>query len=204
MSKKRRKKGALVLLCIMIIVCVILYLILFHLSSSEAKVVDEIKGYGYTLDDRDTQLMRDTFNELKLELDKSEIDYKKYAEYLSQLFIIDLYTIDNKVNKYDVGGTEYIYPEHISNYKLKVEDTLYRYLEENSSRKDKMPVVSEITLKGIKEDTYEYNDNKYDSYILELAWEYEKDLGYDKAGIITVIKADNKLYVSEYTTEVSE
>ena len=204
MSKRRRKKGAFVLISILILVCIVLYLILFHFIKAETKIIDEIKKYGYTLDDRDTQLMQGIFSSLKDELNKSEVDYEKYAEYLSELFIVDLYTIDNKLNKYDVGGAEYVHPDHVNNYILKVEDTMYRYLEESTTRKDKMPEVSKISVKEINEDSYTYGEKNYDAYVVTLNWEYQKDLGYDKQGIITLINDKDKLYVVEYIPEVIE
>lgn len=204
MSKRRKKKGIAVIIAILIIACLILYLILFCFGKETSKVVDEIEKYGYTLDNRDTKLMQDIFNELKNELDETAVDYEKYAELLSEYFIVDLYTMDNKLNKYDVGGVECIHPDHVTNYKLKVEDTLYRYLEENSSRKEQMPEVTNIKVDNITTSTYKYNDSEYDAYIVELSWEYKKDLGYDESGNITLIKIDNKLYVAEYTTEVSQ
>ena len=36
--------------------------------------------------------------------------------------------MNNKINKYDIGGIEYVYPSGVDNYKLKLTDTLYKYL----------------------------------------------------------------------------
>lgn len=204
MSKRRKKKGIVAIIAILIIACLILYLILFCFDKDTSKIVDEITKYGYTLDNRDTKLMQDIFDELKSELNETNVDYEKYAELLSKYFIADLYTIDNKLNKYDVGGVECIHPDHVTNYKLKVEDTLYRYLEENSSRKEQMPEVTAINIDKVNTSTYKYIDSEYESYDVELSWEYKKDLGYDDSGNITLMKIDNKLYVVEYTTEVSQ
>ena len=38
----------------------------------------------------------------------------------------------------------------------------------------------------------------YEAYKVSLNWEYEKDNKYDKKGIVTLIKKDNKLYVVTY------
>ena len=204
MSKKRKKRGVVILISVLVIACTVLYFILYQLGKDDTKVVDEIKKFGYTLDDRDTELMKTVFGELKDELNKSDVNNKKYAELLSKLFIIDLYTIDNKKNKYDVGGTEYIYPEHVSNYKLKVEDTLYRYLEEDSSRKSTMPEVSKIDLSDVFEIEYTYKEQVYKAYRVVLNWEYKKDLGYDKQATVIVVNIEDKLYIAEYAPEVSE
>ena len=206
MSKKRRKKKAIITLFFIIIMfSVILYFLLFKLKSKDSIAIAEIKNYGYTLEKRDTKLMQDTFYSLNEVLEKSEIDYEKYAEYLSKLFIIDLYTLNNKNSKYDVGGVEYIYSSHRDNYQLKVQDTLYKYLEEKSVRKQKLPIVSEINVSNIENsETYTANEVKYEAYSLNVKWQYEKDLGYDNAGNIILIKVDNMLYIAEFTPEVDE
>ncbi|MBE6155621.1 MAG: hypothetical protein E7164_02555 [Firmicutes bacterium] len=203
MSKKR-KKGVLVLITLLLIVIILILISTFWFGKNEMKIVDEISKYGYTLDERDTQLMKDIFNKLKSELDKKEINFEKYAEYLSELFIIDLYTLDNKVNKYDVGGVEYIHPNHVQNYQLKVGDTLYRYLEDSSSRKAKMPQVSEIALIDILPTRYTYLEKEYEAFSVKLRWDYVEDLGYDETGTVIVMNIEGKLYVSEYSTEVEE
>jgi len=206
MSKKRRKKGVIILLVILAVLALLLYLFLFK-GTTKSKVIDEIKEYGYTLDDRDTELMKANFEGLKEELLKEEINYEKYGEYLSKLFIVDLYTMNNKLNKYDVGGVEYIYPEHRDNFKLKVEDTLYKYLEDLSTRKKRSetPEVKSIKIESITEASYLFNKKEYDAYEVEVNWDYVKDYGYDESGKIILIRIKDKLYIAEYTPEeVSE
>ncbi|MBQ6840694.1 MAG: hypothetical protein IJO63_01070 [Bacilli bacterium] len=204
MSKRKKKKGLIALLCIMIVACVVIYLIIANIGKSSSKVVDEIASYGYTLDNRDTELMQDVFNKLKKELNEEDVNYEKYAEYLSELFIIDLYTLDNKLNKYDVGGAEYIYPDHKANFKLKVGDTLYRYLEDESDRKQKLPEVSEITVNEIEETTFKYQENEYEAYNIVVDWKYKNDLGYDTSAKVVLFKVEDKLFIAEFTPEVSE
>ena len=206
MHRRKRKKLAIVILfLILIIFGTVLYFLLFKIKGYNNNTVAEIKDYDYTLEKRDTQLMQDIFYNLSETLKKDEIDYEKYAEYLSELFIVDLYTLDNKKTKYDVGGVEYIYPSHRDNYKLKVQDTLYNYLEEKSGRKQKLPIVSEIAVSSISvAEKYNMGEESYDAYKLDIKWDYVVDLGYDKVGSITLIKIDNKLFVAEFTPEVNE
>ena len=158
---------------------------------------DEIKEYGYTLEKRDNDNFRQTFKELKKELKKDNIDYENYAKLLTKLYIIDLYTIDNKENTYDIGGTEYIIDEAKENYETKIKDTLYKYIEDNSknNRQQELPTVKEVNIEEITKDVYKYNEQNYDSYIVKTSVEYEKDLGYDKKIIVTIIKKDKKLYI---------
>lgn len=199
---RRKYKILLGITFFLIILCLIIYLAVTFIPKARVnnyKEIDEIKGYDYVLEDRDTLVLQENFHKLKEVLTSSSIDYKLYAEYLSKLFIIDLFTMDNKDSKYDIGGTEYVYPEVLENYELNVTDTLYKYLEsKQNSKRDKYPIVSKIDLLSIEEGSYTYNKNEYKSYIVSLEWDYEEDLGYYNKGEVTVIEKDNHLYVVSF------
>lgn len=214
MSKKKKemKNGTRVTLFTVIIIVVIAligfaaYKILVPSNNEPPKKEEQknevsIDGYGITLDDFDTDLYREEYNILKDNLLGEEIDCKAYAESVAKLFIIDLYTIKNKVNKYEVGGLDFVYPEGRENYKNNVTDTIYKYVEDNTenNRKQQLPVVSSVEITKTTEKKYkiESEDKSYDAYIFDLDWKYSVDLGYDKTGEVTVIKKDNKMYVVE-------
>lgn len=201
---KKKYKIALILIIILIIIVTLFMALKFFLKNEPAepvKVVDSIENFSYTLDDRDTELMKNTYNELK-EVLNNDIDYEKYAELLAKLFVIDLFTMNNKVNRYDVGSTEYVYPDSVDNFKTNVEDTIYKTMENNSNgkRKQDLPEVKSITLEEITEDTYEIGEETYDSYVVSLSWEYVTDYGYDDTATITLIELNDQLYVTEYVT----
>ena len=201
---KKKYKIALILIIILIIIVTLFMALKFFLKNEPAepvKVVDSIENFSYTLDDRDTELMKNTYNELK-EVLNNDIDYEKYAELLAKLFVIDLFTMNNKVNRYDVGSTEYVYPDSVDNFKTNVEDTIYKTMENiyNGKRKLDLPVVNSITLEKITEDTYEIGEETYDSYVVSLSWEYVTDYGYDDTATITLIELNDQLYVTEYVT----
>lgn len=213
MSKK--KKVILIILALLIVVGigVILFLYKGQITETVTKkkdkaIVDKIKGYDYILEKRDTKLFKDNFYKLKEVLSEKNVNYKKYAEYLSKLYIIDLYTITNKKSKYDVGGSEYVLDSARENYELKVRDTLYKYVEDKSNnRTQNLPEVSSIKLKDIKESEFELGKKeeskestageKYDAYEVDLTFDYKEDLGYDTKAKVILIKKDNKLYVVE-------
>lgn len=201
---KKKYKIALILIIILIIIVTLFMALKFFLKNEPAepvKVVDSIENFSYTLDDRDTELMKNTYNELK-EVLNNDIDYEKYAELLAKLFVIDLFTMNNKVNRYDVGSTEYVYPDSVDNFKTNVEDTIYKTMENNSNgkRKQDLPEVKSITLEEITEDTYEIGEETYDSYVVSLSWKYVTDYGYDDTATITLIELNDQLYVTEYVT----
>jgi len=206
---KKKYKRILIIILIVVLLAIIsfvIYKILLNNKTEEevVNVVDSISEYGYNLDDRDTELMKSVYEELKNILNSDEIDYELYASALARLFVIDLFTMDNKINKYDVGGSEYVYPDALENFKLNVEDTLYKHMENNSSgkRKQELPEVSSIEVLSNETDEYTIGENSFDSYIVNLSWQYVSDLGYDNNALITLINLDNKLYVVEY--EVGE
>lgn len=160
--------------------------------------VNIIKKYNYKLEDRDNTLFKTEYDALKKVLSSEEIDYSKYAEALAKLYIIDLYTINNKQNTYDVGSVEYVYPAIKENFELKVKDTLYKYIEnDNGSRTQKLPEVSSIVVDEITEGSIIYQDKTMPSYDVKLSWEYIEDLGYDKTAELILVKEDNKLYILE-------
>ena len=138
--------------------------------------------------------------ELKNILKEREIDYKEYAKVLAKLFVIDLFTMDNKINKYDVACLEYVYPDNLENFKTNVEDTIYKLMEDNTygKRTEKLSIVNNVEITNEEESTFKINEEEVPSYVVTLNWTYDKDLGYDKNATITMIKKDKKLYVVEY------
>ncbi len=168
----------------------------------EIKKLDTIEGYGYNLEDRDTVLFRENFEKLRDVLKQTPMDYLEYAKRLGTLYIIDLYTISNKVNQYDVGGSEYVYESKRDNYELKVKNTLYKYVEDNTygKRIQFLPEVASIDVVDVKEEKVKIGDQEYDGYSLSLTWEYVKDLGYDKKCTLKLAKIDDKLYVINQST----
>lgn len=202
---KKKYKRLIILFVVIALLAIGCFLIFKMLKKDDVQenvnVVDSISEYGYNLDDRDTELMKSTYEELKNILNSDEIDYEKYADTLARLFVIDLFTMNNKINKYDVGGTEYVYPDAIENFKLNVEDTIYKHMENNSSgkRKQNLPEVSSIDVLSAEVGEYTIGDtDTFDAYIVDLAWEYASDLGYDDNATVTLVKMEDKLYVVEY------
>lgn len=201
-----KKKYKYPLLLLILVIIVIVGLILFKLFFSKdkvknnVKVIDSIVDFSYTLDERDTKLMKDTYEELKNILKEREIDYDEYAKVLAKLFVIDLFTMDNKINKYDVACLEYVYPDNLENFKTNVEDTIYKLMEDNTygKRTEKLSIVNSVEITNEEESTFKINEEEVPSYVVTLNWTYDKDLGYDKNAKITMIRKDKKLYVVEY------
>lgn len=198
------KKKVILFLCILIFVYAAggtIYYIATREKKDDKPIVtnkDTIKGYDYTLKSNATKLYEDEFKALKANLE-GDINYDEYAVSVAKLFVIDLYTINNKINKYDTGGASFVYPDGRDNYKLNVQDTIYKYVEDNTNgkRTQNLPEVSSVIVKDSKKDTYKIGDNSFAAYKINLEWSYVQDLGYDKTGEIILIKKERNIYVVE-------
>lgn len=198
------KKKVILFFCILIFVYAVggtIYYIATREKKDDKPIVtnkDTIKGYDYTLKSNATKLYEDEFKALKANLE-GDINYDEYAVSVAKLFVIDLYTINNKINKYDTGGVSFVYPDGRDNYKLNVQDTIYKYVEDNTNgkRTQNLPEVSSVIVKDSKKDTYKIGDNSFEAYKINLEWSYVQDLGYDKTGEIILIKKDKNIYVVE-------
>ena len=205
----KKYKIPLIILLVLIIVCVCLLIFKkFVYDKADKKptvtssIVDNMESYGYSLDDRDTKLYKNSYYELKNILDVEEIDYEKYGQKIAELFVIDLFTISNKINKYDVGGLDFLYDSEKEMFKNKVMDTIYEDVEDNSydTREQKLPTVSTVEVVDVKDKKYELNEEKeLDAYEYTLEIQYKEDLGYDEKATVIVVKDDNKMYVAKYT-----
>lgn len=168
-------------------------------DNAPQKNVVSIEGYGIHYDETDSNLYKEEYEKLKANLTSSEINYDEYAESVAKMFIIDLYTIKNKSNKYDVGGVDFVYPDGVQNYRTNVTDTIYKYVEDNSQgkRKQSLPVVESIEVKSSKKSDFTIGETKYEATKFDLTWTYAEDLGYDSSGEVIVIKKDQYMYVVE-------
>ncbi len=201
--KKQIKKSVIIIIIFTILVSIGLYFLLFSKTTGGLLVrsKDKTAKFDYTLDKDNTNLMKENFKELKDILANDNINYEDYAKSLSKLFIIDLYTIDNKKSMYDVGSLEYVYDQ--DNFKIRCQNTLYKDLKDKSTRKNnEYPVVESINIDNFEKGEFTYNDNNYESYVVTLSWNYKKDLGYDDNGTVTIIKIEDKLYVVQYEGDV--
>ena len=161
------------------------------------KEIRSLKLYGYNLKDRDSELFSTNFKELEKVLNEDNIDYSKYAELLSKLFVIDVFTLNNKLTSTDIGGLDYLHKNLRDNFKENLGASLYKNVESNldGTRTQKLPEVSSVNVIEIKETKYTYNKEEYEGYLVKLSWEYVEDLGYEKSIELTLIRDNGKLYI---------
>lgn len=208
--KKKLSKNKMFYFIMIILIAIVLiitgikaYKEFFAKSKEENVVVkeelDKIDLFAYTLDDHDTKLYGEYFEELKTILNEEKIDYEKYASSIVKLFVTDFYSLDAKLTSGDFGGLEFIHPELKDNFMLNAGDTIYNHIKTNidGNRKQDLPMVKSVTIDSVKQSIYTYNEKDYDSYVVSASWEYEKDMGYESEGEFTLIEYENKLYIVE-------
>ena len=121
-----------------------------------ATVENEIPEYGYTLKSTRNDRYKKMFQELKDILDKKEVDEKAYLEQISKMFIMDFYTLDDKLANTDVGGIDFVHTDAKTNFLEKSEDTVYKYLESDiyGNRKQTLPEITDVTVENIENIEY--------------------------------------------------
>ena len=210
--RKRYKIGLIVIGVLLVLVIGVGVLKIFFSKEEEkvdanvSNVISNISDYGYTLDDRDTDYMKEVFAELEDILNADTVDYTSYANTLAKLFVIDFYTLDNKINKYDVGSLEYILSSKVDMFRQKAVDTVYRDIIDNTyrDRVQDLPEITNVTILNTENTTFTLDDEEMEAIKVTMNYEYEEDLGYDTEGTIYFVREANKLSVASYQPSVEE
>lgn len=210
-KKKRRKKRIFLVFFLLILLGVGGYFGYrfidkkLHPPVVEKKEKDNTKikdfDYGYMVYDMDSKYYQEEFKKLKEILMADEVDTKAYAEQEAKLFVIDLYTMSTKINKYDIGGNEFFHVDRREMYEKKVMDTLYSSMLDNTygDRKQELPEVKNVTTVSVSEIDYTLDTNAKDEndkskindvpgYLVKLKIEYVKTMGYDTEASVIIIQ----------------
>lgn len=172
----------------------------------EVKELDNLSDYKYTLTDRDSKYFKEEFEVLKDILNVDEVDEEKYATQVARMFVIDLYTMYTKVNKYDVGGLEYFHSGQLKMFEQKVMDSLYSTMLDDTygDRTQSLPEVSNVETVSTTKTTYKLGETKVDAYLVKLKITYKDDLGYDKEASVMVTKdGERNLSVVDFQPTLS-
>lgn len=200
MTKKKKIIIIVIIVLILLLGCLGFFYITQKNKSSKKNInksIETIEKFNYTLKSNDPKIKKEKFKELKDILSKKDIDYEEYAKKLAEIFAIDVYYLDCKISKYDIGGLEYILDSERSKFKSLMQDTLYSNIVDNSDdkRSQQLPIVTNVTSSDFKKTSYKYKDKEYSAYSVKIKIDYEEDLGYDKEVLITIMKNESKLYV---------
>lgn len=202
MKKRYKLNKKRVLIVTLIIVGVILGL--FYLNNRRQlqiiKIESEIKNYNYYLESNATKIYKEYYGKLEEELLKSEVNEEEYASLISKLFVIDYYTLKNKVTNKNIGGIQFIHTNLKDNFIDESSSTVYKYVKSNlyGRRKQKLPEVKSVEIASIEEIEYSndgYKDNN--GYEVELKVKYVKDYDYPIKVKLSLIHENNKLVIVE-------
>ena len=204
MKRKSKSKNSILTIVVFIVIGIILFGYLgyrvyndFFKDNTVHKQIDSIELYEYTLSENDTNIFKTYFKELTTVLNEKPINNVEYAKTISKLFIIDLYTLNNKLGSTDVGGLEFLHKDLRDNFKENMGASLYKFVENNlnNDRKQELPIVKDVTIEDVSESKWKYKDTEYPAYIVTAKWTYEKDLGYQSSMKLTIINDNDILYI---------
>lgn len=183
MKLKKSVKRKIMIALTLIVIVVIGVVIVLNLPKKEnnkveeVKVVNEVEKYGYQLKETKSKKYKKMFEELKDILSEETLDEQKYVTKLTEMFIYDFYTLDDKSAKTDVGGVDFVYKDAVSNFLVNAQDTYYKYVESDiyNNRNQQLPIVDVVTVDAIVQQPYAYgtlNDDK--AYVVKVNWTYTK------------------------------
>ena len=166
-----------------------------------ATVENEIEEYGYTLKSTRNDRYKEAFQELKDILSKKDVDEKAYVEQISKMFIMDFYTLNDKLANTDVGGIDFIHTDAKTNFLEKAEDTVYKYVENDiyGNRDQQLPEVTEVTVEKVENIEYTIGTDFTDdsAYQVEVSLKYKEDMDYPTKATLIFVHEDNKLSLVE-------
>ena len=167
----------------------------------KVKVLKSIDAYGYHLKDNKDKKYKTMFEELEKILTEKEVSDDEYVKKITEMFIYDFYSLNDKTAKTDVGGVDFVLPAGLENFLVNAEDTYYKYVESNiyGERKQSLPMVDTITISSATETEYVYNGKKYNAYEVKATWTYtdEKFASYQNNATLIFVKEDIKYYLAE-------
>lgn len=207
MKKKKQINFKTILIVILVILviclgfCVKDIISVLNSGTKQVEILSNIEGYGYTLNENDSEYFKEKFMLLKDELKKDKIDEENYASLISELFVIDFFSLDSSINKNDVGGIQFVYKDYQEDFVKYAKEGIYKYVENNiyKDRKQDLPLVKNTEIKSINEQSITFkNDVKDDKvYVVKVTIEYEKDLEYPKEVELTIIHSNDKLEIAK-------
>lgn len=202
---KKRKNKTSSFRKVLIIVLVIGTIIgLFYYSNRKKlqviTIISSIDEYGYYLESNATDVYKKYYDELNSLLDKKEIDEKEYASLISKLFVIDFYTLNNKITNKNIGGVQFIHSNLKDKFIDESSNTIYKYVKSNlyGNRKQKLPEVKTVDVEKIDEIEYKNGDYKDDTgYEVVVDVKYVRNYDYPETVRLKLINENDKLVIVE-------
>lgn len=204
---KLKKKAKIILLSLVILIIGVLGVVAYKKiftkeQVKETKIISSIKKYDYHLKDNKSKKYQTYFKELSKILSEKEVDEEKYVSKISEMFIIDFFSLNDRSAKTDVGGVDFVHPDVLENFLQNAENTYYKNLESNiyGNRKQQLPIVDTITIESVEKTSYSYNDTEdSNAYLVKTSWTYTEDkyADYQQNASMIFVHTKNKLYLVE-------
>lgn len=204
-KKKKRKKGFIIALIILILLGVGGYFGYkyidkkLHPTAIEVKELDKVEtkegyDYGYRLTDLDSKYYQEEFKKLKEILMQEEINFDEYATQMAKCFAIDLYTMSTKLNKYDVGGQEFMYSEDQEDFGKYIINNTYDTIADNTygDRKQDLPEVTKVDVQSTDKVKYLLGTEKVDAYLVKMEITYKGTKAKPSISVVIVKEKDGK------------
>lgn len=206
-TKKKPKKIVIIISTIILValIAVVAVVVVKNVNKEpevkETKVLKSIEAYGYDLKDNKTDTYKDMFKELEDILRADTVSDEEYVKKISEMFIYDFYSLNDKTAKTDIGGVDFVLPAALENFLVNAEDTYYKYVESNlyGERKQTLPTVDKVTITSCTPTEYVYGGTKYSAYEVKVTWTYTdtKFSDYQSSATLTFVKDDIKFYLAE-------
>ena len=206
MKLKKKVKVAIFIIILILLAVGGLYIYLKQPTKKkevkEVKIVSEVSKFDYKLKENKSTTYKNMFKELKEILKEEPVNEEAYVKKISEMFIYDFYSLNDKAAKTDIGGVDFVYQPILDNFLTNAEDTYYKYLESNiyNERKQSLPVVSNITIGEVVQTPFAYGENTdNNAYVVKATWSYTDDQfsSYQKNATLVFIHDGIKLSLVE-------
>lgn len=211
---KRKPKKILIFIIVFIVLIVLgtfIYIKFWNKDDvEEAKIVSKIDNYGYILKSNKSVNYKKLFTNLQKVLGEKNVDEKEYVKIITEMFIVDFYSLGDHVSKTDVGGVDFVHPNILENFIINAEDTVYKYVESNiyGQRRQELPIVDKVKIESITQDKFSYDKNiDEEAYVVKASWEYNDSKiadGYQNSAVFVYVHDSNKLQLVEISDRESD
>lgn len=209
--KKLSKKNTLIISLIVLLISIVLFGYIIYtkyiVNDNEKEITSVVNEkvelendiYDYYLSSNATKYQKELIEELKKVLSEKTVDEERYAELLSKIFISDLFSLDTKVSSSDITSSQYVYTDYQDTYVMKVKNTIYSNIAINldGKRNQKLPNVTNVEIKSITRDSFEYNKQIIDkkAFYVIAKITYDKELDYPVDYKLVIVKNGDLLQV---------
>lgn len=207
MKMKKKIKKIIIGVVIVLLLLVLAFFVYKSFSPEqkevkETKIVSKIDDYGYKLKENKPKAYKDMFKELEDILKEDEVDEEAYVKKISEMFIYDFYSLNDKDAKTDIGGVDFVYNGILENFLQNAQNTFYKYVESNiyGNRTQKLPIVKDIEIKECTQAPFAYGEKTDEkAYSVKVSWDYtDTDFStYQKDATLKFIHDGKKLSLVE-------